>query len=438
MKDYYDVVVIGSGFGGSIAACRLAQAGRSVCILERGRRWRHTDFPRSPHQVSRDAFWDTDSGRVGLLEYRAFRHVHVIQGCGVGGGSLHYFNVHVRPPAQIFEDPRWPADVNVEVLDPYYSLAQDMLDAAPLTPPSERTLPTRTTTFQDACRTVGHRPELVNIAVYTGPARHNPHGVAQQPCDYSGNCALGCTAQSKNTLDINYLPLAERHGAEIHPLHRVERLEPLRDGGYRVAFTRLDPDVSGFADTGSVNAETVVVAAGTLGSNELLLRCRDRFGTLPRLSQTLGYGFSGNGDLLLAGTLTDRDVDASRGPAITVGADFSTANQQIYVEDLGYPDPLIWLIEGMLANATPTLNLLRWARLFLQGSLGISGATGRISHERERLFRGVPQVSCRTWACARTPQMVGSCSPATADSTCAGILATASVTSPRWKAQCAR
>ena len=389
MKDSYDAVVIGSGFGGSITGCRLAQAGRSVCILERGRRWTNTEFPRSPSQVARDAFWDTDSGRVGLLEYRAFRHVHVIQGCGVVGGSLHYFNVHLRPPEQIFEDPRWPADVNAEVLDPYYRLAKEMLDAAPLTPPLDRVLPTRTTTFQDACRTAGHDPELVNIAVYTGPGRRNPHGgVAQQPCDYSGNCALGCATRAKNTLDVNYLPLAERHGAEIYPLHRVDRIEPLPGGGYRVAFTRLDRTSPGPVDTGWVTAKTVIVAAGTLGSSELLLRCRDRDGTLPLLSRMLGHGFSGNGDLLLAGTLTDRDVDASRGPSITAGADFSSSDQQIYVEDLGFPDPLMWFIEGMLANAAPSLNLLRWARLFLQGSLGISGATHRITHERERLIRG--------------------------------------------------
>lgn len=389
MKDPCDVVVIGSGFGGSVTGCRLAQAGRSVCVLERGRRWNNTDFPRSPSQVARNAFWTADSGGDGLLEYRAFRHVHVIQGCGVGGGSLHYFNVHLRPPTQIFEDPRWPAGVTLEVLDPYYRLAKDMLDAVPLSPPAGRTLPARTTIFQDACRAAGHDPELVNIAVYTGDGRPNPHGgVAQLPCDYSGNCMLGCATHAKNTLDLNYLPLAERHGAEVYPLHQVERIEPLPDGGYRVRFHRLDPDAPGRADPGTVDAASVVVSAGTLGSNELLLRCRDRFATLPQLSPALGRGFSGNGDLLLAGTHTDRDVDASRGPSITAGADFSTTHQQIYVEDLGYPDPLMWFIEGMLANAAPTLNLLRWGRLFLKGALGIHGATDRIAHEREHLFGG--------------------------------------------------
>jgi len=385
----YDVVVIGSGFGGSITACRLAQAGRSVCVLERGRRWSNIDFPRSPSQLAQHAFWDRRAGRFGIVEYRAFRGMHVMQGSGVGGGSLHYFNVHLRPPAGIFSDPRWPADIDLATLDPYYRLAADMLDAAPLVPPPGRTLPARTTKFQEACRRIGHAPELVDIAVYTGAGRRNPHGgVPQLPCDYSGNCAIGCATHAKNTLDLNYLALAERHGAEVQPLCEAEQIEPRRGGGYRVAFNRLHPEQPGLRDPGSVGAGTVVVAAGTLGTNELLLRCRDRRGTLPGLSPALGRGFSSNGDFLLAGTLTDGDIDSSRGPSITAGADFATGQQEAYVEDLGFPDPLLWFIEGMLANATPTLNLIRWAKLFLGGRLGIGGATDRLSHERERLFRG--------------------------------------------------
>lgn len=389
MREFYDVVVIGSGFGGSITACRLAQAGRSVCILERGRRWTNIDFPRSPSQLSRNGFWDTDAGRFGLVEYRVFERMHVIQGSGVGGGSLHYFNVHLRPPASVFEDPRWPPEIDFEVLEPYYALAKDMLDAGPLFAPIGRALPTRTTTFQEACRLTGRPSDLVDIAVYTGPGRRNPHGgVPQLPCDYSGNCGIGCAPHAKNSLDLTYLPLAERHGAEVYPLCKVDRIEPLSGGTYRVSFARLGPDAARTAGVGSVDALTVIVSAGTLGTNELLLRCRDRHGTLPGLSPALGRGFSGNGDLLLAGTLTRRDIDPGRGPSITAGADFSTPRQQVFVEDLGFPDPLLWFVEGMLANATPTLNLLRWAKLFLFNRLAIRGAIDRLSHERDRLFGG--------------------------------------------------
>jgi cholesterol oxidase len=147
-----------------------------------------------------------------------------------------------------------------------------------------------------------------------------PHGAATQlPCDYSGNCGFGCAAAAKNTLDLNYLPLAERHGPEIHALHHVDCIAPLRRGGYRVDFQHMLPQAPSAPERGSVRAGTVVVAAGTLGTNELLLRCRDQHATLPRLGPTLGHGFSGNGDMLLAGALTDHDIESRQGPEHHVG-----------------------------------------------------------------------------------------------------------------------
>jgi len=386
----YDVVVIGSGFGGSITACRLAQAGRSVCVLERGRRWSNVDFPRSPSQIADNAFWDPRGGHFGLLDYRVFPHMHVIQGSGVGGGSLHYFNVHLRPPAAIFHDIRWPATIDLASLDPYYTLARDMLDAAPLLPPRGRALPTRTTAFLGACEQVERDGELVPIAVYSGPGRRNPHsGARQQPCDYSGNCMIGCATHAKNTLDLNYLALAELHGAEVYPLHQVHRIAPAAHGsGYRVGYERLDPATATTAPFGQLSADTVIVAAGTLGTAELLLRCRDRLGTLPDLSPALGHGFSGNGDLLLAGTLTDADIDAGPGPSITAGADFATDAQQMYVEDLGLPDPLFWFIEGMLAGAVAPRSIGGLAGLLVDGELGIPGASRRLARERRHLLGG--------------------------------------------------
>jgi len=389
MRDRYDCVVIGSGFGGSIVACRLAQAGHTVCVLERGQRWPRTRFPRTPAQVAANGFWDMDARRFGLIEYRAFERMHVIQGSGVGGGSLHYFNVHIRPPASIFEDPRWPEAIDLESLAPYYQLAHDMLDAAPLSPPDGRELPTRTEVFRDACRAAGREAELVNIAVYTGAGRRNPHGGAEQlACDYSGNCGLGCPTHAKNTLDLNYLALAELRGAVVSPLHRAEGIERLRRGGYRVRFSRLNPDDPDAREPGSVEAERVVVAAGTLGSNELLLRCRDVERTLPKLSPALGRGFSGNGDFLLSGAEMKCDVDASSGPSITAGVDWPSPAQEAYIEDLGLPDPLLWLIEGMLANENPLDNAVRWAQSLFADRLGIKGATHRISREREHLLHG--------------------------------------------------
>lgn len=347
----YDVVVIGSGFGGAIPACRLAVAGQSVCVLERGRRWAPADFPRTTPEVAR-AFWTPRA--LGLLDIRSFRHVDVIQASGVGGGSLVYLNVNWRPRPQVFEDPRWPKGVKRETLERYYDLSREVLEARTLTPPEGWEMPPRTEAFLDAVKQTGREPVLVNIAVYTGPPRENPFGGAPQSgCIYCGNCMLGCRVHAKNTLDLNYLAVAERFGAEVHPLHRVERIEPLEEGksGYRVSFRRLGPE----GGTGTVVGRRLVVAAGTLGTNDLLLRARDQHRTLPRLSRALGTGFSINGDYLLNGTVrARRDVDPIRGPSITGGVEVGKDGEGVFISDIGYPDPWLWFLQG---------SLFPWARL---------------------------------------------------------------------------
>jgi cholesterol oxidase len=386
MKDSYDVVVVGSGFGGAITGCRLAQAGRSVCILERGRRWEKTDFPRSPAEVSK-SFWRKGES-LGFLEYKVFKRLDVIQGCGVGGGSLHYFNVHLRTPAAIFEQEAWPGEIRRATLDPYYDLAEGVLESAPLSPPAGRSLPRRTEAFLAAVGAAGRKAELVPIGVYTGADRLNPHSrKPQTACDYSGDCLLGCDLHAKNTLDLNYLAVAERNGAEIFPLRQADKLEPLGEQGYRVHFEQFDPADPRRSGRSSVIGRQVILAAGTLGTNELLLRCRDLHRTLPNLSTKLGHGFSANGDFLLAGTMdANRIVDPGRGPSITAGADFSTGNNKIFIEDLGFPDSFMWLLEGIIPNSNHFANLFRAAGTYLRNMAGLG--RGRVDFEVNRLFRG--------------------------------------------------
>jgi len=390
MRETYDVVVVGSGFGGAITGGRLAAAGRGVCILERGRRWGRKDFPRTTGQVAR-AFWDDKN--FGLLDYRSFKRIDVIQGSGVGGGSLVYFNVHIRTPPEIFEHPRWPKNVKRDRLDPFYDMAKEMLEAKPLTPPAELDMPNRTRAFFAAAEGAGKRAELVDICVYTGDQRVNAHGVRQDACVYCGNCMLGCHVHAKNTLDLNYIRVAEANGAEVYPLHQVEYVEPLDGAGYRVHFKRYDPDrrdEKGHAlfERGSVVGRRVVISAGSLGSTEILLRSRDKYKTLPNLSRALGHNFSGNGDFLLAGTFkADREVDPGSGPDITAITDWSTSKNRIYIEDLGFPDPMLWFLEGSLPTPTRLHNLKLALRKYLYRVLGLSRASA-FTDGAQKLFEG--------------------------------------------------
>jgi cholesterol oxidase len=385
MRERYDAVVIGSGFGGAVAACRLAQAGRSVCVLERGRRWHKSEFPRTTGQVAQ-AFWD--EGRAdGFLEYRTFRRVDVIQGAGVGGGSLHYFNVRLRAPESIFRTPAWPEAITRRALDVYYDLAQSTLEAEPLRPPEGFGRPRRTEAFLAAAARSGRRAELLDIAVHTGPDRAAPAGSPMQSaCVYCGNCLLGCHVFAKNTLDLNYLALAEqRNGAEIHPLHLATSIAPEPGGGYRVGFRRLGPE----SGAGSVVGRVVVLTAGSLGSTELLLRCRDELRTLPSLSRALGTRFSTNGDLIFAGALdADRPVDPGHGPSITAMVDCSTPRHRITIEDLGFPDPLLWYLEGVLPSGRRLRNALELLKSYVRSTLGFGSTSSRVSLELERLFQG--------------------------------------------------
>ena len=387
MNETYDVVVIGSGFGGAIAAFRNAEAGRSVAILEQGRRWPKEGFPRTVGQVG-GAFW-RDQGPRGFLEYRAFKNIDVLQGVGVGGGSLHYFNVNLPAPARVLD--RWPKPLGRATLDVYYDRARARLDSRPLSPPAGRALPLRTVAFQAAVRAAGvGEPSLADIAVYTGADRKNWAGVSQSACVYCGNCMLGCHVNAKNTLDITYIADAERrHGAEVFALHKVKGIRPATDKGtgYWVDFQVLQ-EGSGVAGEGRVHGKKVVVGAGALGTSELLLRCRDQLATLPRLSRTLGTRFSGNGDMLFASAMGTRDaIDPAQGPSITSVVDVSTPEHSIHIEDLGYADPLMWMMEGMLPpTGGRVLGALRMVKRYMARSLGMGGADSRISDQLATLM----------------------------------------------------
>jgi cholesterol oxidase len=280
-----DAIVIGSGFGGGITALRLSEAGRSVLVLERGQRWRPGEFARDVRDVDRLLWrWPAYENSRGLYDLRFFSGLAAVVASGVGGGSLIYANIHIRPDAIVFQDQRWPKEITRAVLDPYYDRVRDTLGVSPL--PRSDHLPKRDH-YWAAAQAIGREVFDPDQAVsWTDPREPGRHR-----CQLVAECEFGCQYGAKNTVDMTYLARAERNGAKVMPGMAVESLERAAEG-WRVS---VRDTASGLRS--SMVARRVIVAAGTLGTNEILLRSRAA-GALPNISERLGHGYSGNGDFL--------------------------------------------------------------------------------------------------------------------------------------------
>ena len=356
----HDAIIIGSGFGGSVTACRLAEAGFRVLVLERGRRWDRTNYPRKPG----DAWWwdpERPEAHNGWIDLRIFRHIAVAQGAAVGGGSLIYANISTEPHPDVFNR-GWPPEITWDGLQASYAKVVQMMGVRPV---PQGQWPPRMKLMQEAATKIGagDRFRPLDLAVsfddeldtskpgsLTPAASRrfvNAQGVEQGYCVHLGNCDIGCEVDARNTLDRNYLARAEKLSAEVRPLHLVRAIEPA-EGGYRVHFDRLN---HGSCEPGSATAAIVIVAGGSLNSTELLLRCRDATKTLPNISDFLGHNWSSNGDFLTPALYADREPMPWLGPTITSRIDFldrSEARQSFWVEDGGFPN----LLRDMLAQRT--------------------------------------------------------------------------------------
>lgn len=417
-----DVVVVGSGFGGSVAAYRLAEAGLSVVLLERGRAYPPGSFARSPAELGR-AFWDPSEGLYGLFDIWEFRGFESVVSSGLGGGSLIYANVLLRKDERWFvrENPlpgggyeNWP--VTRTDLEPHYDAVEQMLGATPY--PLDRPAysgTAKTHAMRQAASKLGVDwqlpPLAVSFAAEPGaePAIGVPiierefgnlHGVPRRTCLLRGECDIGCNDGAKNTLDHTYLSAAQYHGADLRTRCEVRAFRPIAGVGYEVDYVEHDPANEGKRlDTSalpvrSIRCERLVLAAGAYGTTYLLLRNRHAF---PGLSGALGTRFCGNGDLLTfllprrrAGT--SRAFAPSSGPVITsairigdeVDGQEGRAGRGFYVEDGGYPGFTDWLVER--ADVTGTLFrvgefITRWVLARLLGS-----PNSRVSAEVARLI----------------------------------------------------
>ena len=359
MATDFDAVVVGSGFGGAVTACRLAEAGYRLVVLERGRRWNPpgwpgpNPFPRRPNDP-----WLWDHGHPerenGWLDLRTFPHMAVAAGCGVGGGSLVYANVSIDAKESTFRT-GWPPEITFAALQPHYQRVKHMLRSRTL-PAGQWTERTRLVKLAAERRGLADKFETLDLAVtfdedwsYGRPDPHgehhskrftNDHGRTQGTCVHLGNCDIGCDVNARNSLDLNYLARAETLGTDVRPLHLVRGIGPI-DGGYRLWFDRIH---NGALVPDAVTARIVVLAAGSLGSTELLLRCRDQHGTLPNLSPVLGRNWSSNGDFLTPAIhptvpLASRKVvNPTRGPTITAAVNLLETPEQSFIEDGGLPD----------------------------------------------------------------------------------------------------
>ena len=295
-----DVVVVGSGFGGAVAALRFAEAGERVVVIERGDWVRRDDSP-----VGRDMFWNPDKNRFGVNDIRP-RGERIVPwlGAGVGGGS-HVFAGTLK---RVTDFSAYPADIRDDDMAWYYEIAEDMLEVRPHPGYGDNRA---TDILLDGYAALAARePELVEshgvvpLAIQfaergqePGAELDNRHGARQRTAHPHDQSILGGDIGSKNSLDHNYLHLAGRHGAEIRALTEVDRIDPMVGGGYRIHYVRWLPD-SQSRESGSLTTRRLVLAAGAIGSTEILLRNRDVHGTLPRLSGTLGERYTTNGNYL--------------------------------------------------------------------------------------------------------------------------------------------
>lgn len=326
IQNHYQAVVVGSGYGAAISASRLARSGVQVCILEKGKEIRPGDYPRSLPQLAAEMQVSGSDAHVGpstgLYDFVVGDGIGVFKGCGLGGTSLVNANVSLRLDPRVWDDPRWPAALraDMEGLEEGYGRAERMLGARPY--PGDYPRLAKLDALEASARAMGaerfYRPPL-NVSFEAGP---NAAGVRQEACNGCGDCVTGCNYGAKNTLLMNYLPDAVRHGATVFTQIQVEWVQRKGDK-WAVFYRPLGVGQEAFdAPPLFLTADLVVLGGGALGSTEILLRSASM--GLP-VSKQLGRRFTGNGDFLGFAYGADRPVrgigfgPADPGERATVG-----------------------------------------------------------------------------------------------------------------------
>ncbi|HTR55186.1 MAG TPA: GMC family oxidoreductase [Kofleriaceae bacterium] len=363
----FDYVVVGSGFGGAVSACRLAEKGYSVAVIEMGKRWTAADFPKTTWNLRR-WLWRPRLGLYGFYNMRPFQHVMILCGNAVGGGSITYANTLLVPPESVWREGSWQgiADWDKE-MPACFAEARRMLGVTQM---PERMLGDADRVLKQIADAQGFGDTFyrTDVAVYFGDEPGKPHpdpyfdgkGPPRSSCVGCGGCMVGCRYNAKNTLDKNYLHFAEARGAQIFAETRVRTVRPI-DGirgatGYEVHVERSTARF--FKRRRVITAKHVVLAASALGTMDLLLRARDE-GDLPELSPRLGHDVRTNSESILGVRFPGAKFDMSKGIAIGSGVHL---DRFTHIEATRYSrgSDVLAMIATMLVTGTGRRRILRW------------------------------------------------------------------------------
>lgn len=380
----FDFVIIGSGFGGSVSALRLAQKGYRVAVLEKGKRYQSQDFPPTNWHLRRSV-WMPKLGLVGIQALTLLRHVLVLHGVGVGGGSLVYANQLIVPDDEIFAKPEWGEGDWKKKLMPYYKEAQRMLGAVkcPSVGNADRVLQ------EVGIELRGEDTFHVNpVGVFFGEPEKtvadpffNGEGPDRTGCKLCGACMIGCPNGAKNTLDKNYLYLAEKLGVRIFPESEATDIRPLTSEGYSITV-RTSHGL--FRQTRILNAHNVVLSGGVMGTVDLLFKCKQS-GSLPALSERLGDFTRTNSEAILGVDSRDHTLKWNDHIAITSGI-YPDKNTHIEIVRYNKGSDLLYAIATVLTDGGGKIprvlrflgNILSHPYQFLRG-LWIPGQSARTS-----------------------------------------------------------
>jgi cholesterol oxidase len=356
----FDVLIIGSGFGGSVSALRLAEKGYRVGVLEAGRRFTDATLPRTSWRL-KDFLWAPKLGLAGIQRIHVLKDVVVLAGAGVGGGSLVYANTLYVPGKPFFEDPQWSGITDwADELAPYYDQAARMLGVVenPTMTPADEIMKAVADDMG-----VGHTFRLTPVGVYFGDGpgvtRPDPFfggvGPERTGCIECGECMTGCRHNAKNTLPKNYLALAEAAGARVYPMTTVSGLEERAGGGWTVDTVRTG--ALGRPRVRTLSAQQVIVAAGTYNTQKLLHRMKDD-GRLPRLSPSLGHLSRTNSESILGAVTRTSATDYTEGVAIT-SSFFPEPDTHVEPCRYGHGSNVMGLLQSVLTAPRPGQK--RWA-----------------------------------------------------------------------------